>query len=85
MLSHIPIRQTDADGEEADYEHDTHYFSCKNVCNASPRTWIEYAEDVRSQKDAKARSKDDLIHIQLDTNFEKEEKHHGVYLISPSA
>ena len=71
MISHILIRQTDAYVKETDYEHDTHYFSCKDVCDVRPRTWIEGVEDMRPQEDPEDRSKDDLIHIQLNTTISK--------------
>lgn len=63
MLSHIPLRQLDAYGEETGCEHDTHNLSRESIRNSRPRTWVEDARGVRTQEDPKARSEDDLIHI----------------------
>ena len=71
MLSHIPLWQLDAYGKETGCEHNTHDLSCQDICNARPRPWVEDVEDVRSQEDAKACSKDDLIHIQLSVTINK--------------
>ena len=36
MIGHILIRQMDAYGKESGDEHDTRYFSCKDVCDTRP-------------------------------------------------
>ena len=80
MLCHIPLWQLDAYRKETGCEHDTHNLSSKSICNPRPSTWVEDAGDVRSQEDAKARSKGDLIHIQLRLSVSSEKIHCGMHL-----
>ena len=66
MISHVSLRELFyAYGKETNPKDDPHYLSCKDICDIRPRTWVEDIEDVGTQNNAKYRSKDDFIHIQL--------------------
>ena len=67
VIRHISFRQFYAYGKKTSCEDDTHDLPCKEVRHVSPRTRFKYTEDMGSQKNSKACSEDDFIHVQLFT------------------